>query len=175
MRSRGIGNSGLALPGPTMIPPAPSSPAQRTNRTSKSRVYARISSAAAAMFISTFGILTATSRSRASHSWRTLPRLFHIDFRHMDGPQPQPRFAELAQAAERPCVKLGRPEMAREEHQLDPAITLVREPRHGIGGAAVENIGVGIDAEPCGCVFHACALCRSRASESACARCRPAM
>ena len=80
----------------------------------------------------------------------------HVDVRHVDRHQPQPRFAEMAQAAQRRSVKFGRPEMAGKEHQLDPAIALVGQPRDGIGGTAVENIGIGIHAETSGCVGHAC-------------------
>ena len=86
----------------------------------------------------------------------------HVDIGHVDRHQPQPRFAQIAQAAQRRGVKLGRPEMAGKEHQLDPAIALVGQPRDGIGGTAVEDIGVGIHAKTGGRVGHACPLCRAR-------------
>jgi len=38
----------------------------------------------------------------------------HVDIGHVDGHQPQPGFAKFAQAAERGCIKLGRPEQNRD-------------------------------------------------------------
>jgi hypothetical protein len=94
----------------------------------------------------------------------------HVDIRHVDGHQPQPRFAEIAQAAERRGVEFCRPEMARKKHQFDPAVTLVRESRDGVGGAAAKDVGVCVHAKARGCVGHACPPCRAGGVASVCAR-----
>ena len=78
----------------------------------------------------------------------------HVDIGHIDRHQPQPRFAEIAQAAQRRGIQLRRPEMPGKEHQFDPAITLVGQPRHGVGGAAAEDIGVGVHANAGGYAGH---------------------
>jgi hypothetical protein len=147
MRSRGIGNSGLGLPGPMMMPPAPSSPAQRTNRTSEREL---------------------------AHFFRS-GRDVHIDVRHIDGDQPQPPFAKIAKRAQRCGIEVRRPEVAGKEHQLDPAIALVGEPGDGVGGAAIEDVGIGVDGKACGHFFHACSLCCVLAAEPASAKWRPAI
>src|SRR5258705_239547 len=97
--------------------------------------------------MSTLGMLTATSRSRASQSWR----------RRLSG-------NVASSAGERRTGTKNRknnPMQSRvglKEHHLAPAIAVVREPRDGIGGTGVENVRVCIDAKNCGRALHACHL-----------------
>src|SRR6266436_161745 len=95
--------------------------------------------------MSTLGMLTATSRSRASQSLR------------------KPLSADVSSSAGQSRTgtenRENNPMQSRvglKEHQLDPAIALVREPRDGIGGTGVENVRVCIDAKNCGRALHAC-------------------
>src|ERR1700692_4950228 len=90
--------------------------------------------------MSTFGMLTATSRSRASQSRRRLRR-----------------FEASSSLGQRGQGK---------NTASPPAIPLVSEPRHRFGGAAAENVVIGVDGKTGGCVFHACAQAHAIENEA---------